>query len=687
MGNSVVSKGKNVKEAVRTALEILEASSADVDIEIIEPESRGFLGLGGKPAVVRLTVKREKEAAPASPEPIDLLESMIERMELPEAAAFDEAAASRLEPVETAPEDLQGKVWVKDGRIHCRNAPDKYPIVIPNEGVKFYKNGERVEKTVVIAEGDRLSAEVRDEIREPGWDIKLNDDQLEAILEVTPGCRIRRKLKDRAPNNYVELDVEERKEPYPVDPEQAMRQAKEMGIVVGLDAEAVTLACGSEEAGSYVIARGVRPTPGMNGFLEPAKETDVKRGPKTRADGSVDFREVQQFPAVERGQVVAYVHPPEPGKAGISVRGKPVWPPEVHPIVVVEGKGVALVDKTVVVATEAGQPLIKLNGRYANVSIVPKLTVPHDVNLKSGNIRFAGAVEVLGTVQDGMTVEALGTVTVEGNANMANIVSGGSVLIRKNAITSDISAGKSSLLMQELNERLGELYEQLERVVRAMQQIMSISAYKASSVSRTGIGPLIKILCDGKFKGLPPLAVSFCNAVKADEKQLDGEWTALAERIYRHLVTPHLSELASIGEVQALAAAAGKLYRSTAVDEADPQCVLKACYLQNSKAYSAGNIHVAGEGAYNSKLYAKGIVHVDGYVRGGELYAGMGATVREAGAKGGIPTKLQAPEGQTIRIDRAMEGVTIQIGTKTHTFSRETERIVARLEKDGSLVF
>lgn len=59
---SVESSAKTMEEAISLGLEKLEASIADVTIEVIEEGSKGFLGiLGGKPAVVRLTVREEAE--------------------------------------------------------------------------------------------------------------------------------------------------------------------------------------------------------------------------------------------------------------------------------------------------------------------------------------------------------------------------------------------------------------------------------------------------------------------------------------------------------------------------------------------------------------------------------------------------------------------------------------------------
>lgn len=60
---SVETEGKNVEEAVQKACELLKASKEDLDLEILETGSSGFLGIGARKAQVRAT---RKEAAPVT---------------------------------------------------------------------------------------------------------------------------------------------------------------------------------------------------------------------------------------------------------------------------------------------------------------------------------------------------------------------------------------------------------------------------------------------------------------------------------------------------------------------------------------------------------------------------------------------------------------------------------------------
>lgn len=56
---TVEKKGKNIDEAIKAALDELCCEIEDVNVEVIEEPSKGLLGIGKKPAVVRVT-RRDK---------------------------------------------------------------------------------------------------------------------------------------------------------------------------------------------------------------------------------------------------------------------------------------------------------------------------------------------------------------------------------------------------------------------------------------------------------------------------------------------------------------------------------------------------------------------------------------------------------------------------------------------------
>jgi spoIIIJ-associated protein len=62
---SIEQTGKNVEEATQLALEKLGVTEDQVDVEILDEGTKGFLGIKQSPAVVRVTVKVQPEEHPA----------------------------------------------------------------------------------------------------------------------------------------------------------------------------------------------------------------------------------------------------------------------------------------------------------------------------------------------------------------------------------------------------------------------------------------------------------------------------------------------------------------------------------------------------------------------------------------------------------------------------------------------
>lgn len=59
MGIVIEREGKTVSEATMSACEELGVSRSEIDVEVLQEASKGVLGIGGKNAKVRITVKNE----------------------------------------------------------------------------------------------------------------------------------------------------------------------------------------------------------------------------------------------------------------------------------------------------------------------------------------------------------------------------------------------------------------------------------------------------------------------------------------------------------------------------------------------------------------------------------------------------------------------------------------------------
>lgn len=356
-----------------------------------------------------------------------------------------------------------------------------------------------------------------------------------------------------------------------------------------------------------------------------------------------------------------------------------------HPLHVVANKGIEIVDGSKIVAKQIGQPVIKMKGRVLKVTVVPKLTVSHDVSLKSGNVRYAGAVDILGSVQDGMLVEAKGSVMVQGNINMAKVFSEESIIIQRNIITSELSAGKSNAAIQEIYPLIEKCLIALERILAALEQVIKTNKHRISLQNHHKIGELLKVLLNEKFKTFPNVVENIVSKMKHFEEVFEPEWQSICKKLSYVFVTPYFVPV-SIEQLSKLNDKMKSLAESLNVDRENQDVFIQSKFIQNSKLYSSGDIIVTGEGVYNSQLYSMGNIQIHGCVRGGVVYAQNGISIREAGTKGGgNPTLIHVPFDQIIEIDLALEGTKVQVGNASKTLDQTYHFLKVKQDNRGFL--
>ncbi len=208
-----------------------------------------------------------------------------------------------------------------------------------------------------------------------------------------------------------------------LDDARAALSAK--GVAFGLDEDAVARALAAPGTG-IVVAHGQAPQAGTDGWLETLIHTEETHGPHEDAKGQVDFRDLGMVRSVDAGAPLMRRHPPQPGVPGRTVTGSDVSvakPKDVR-LPAGQGAGVAADDPDLLVAQVAGHPVI----RRDVVRVDPKLEL-QNVDLATGNIDFAGTVEVKGDVQSGMKIRASGDVIIHGVLESAEVEAGNDVVV------------------------------------------------------------------------------------------------------------------------------------------------------------------------------------------------------------------------------------------------------------------
>ncbi|MEJ8304155.1 FapA family protein [Saccharibacillus sacchari] len=695
MERSIITRAKSAESAVDEALKLLSVAKESVHIEILEPGGRGVLGLGTRLAVVKVTVI-DSGAGEAFSRPADSIlpdAGSPERETLTADSSSDQvrnaASSSSVAGPSTgnaAVAEEQGEIGVQNGQFRIRATGSRLPLLTPPPGAVLYRNGVQVEGKVSVAAGDVLELEQAPKKEEPVWRIDMDHACLHAQLHVRPGFERKFMLLDCKPQAHLAVPVSEQRTFLPIAEAEVRAALKEMGIVYGIRAEILAQACRSEEAGVFMIAEGTPAAEGANGTFTTNFETETKRlNPQSREDGTIDYREIVEFPTVIEGHVLVRTLPARPGRPGRDLLDRPIQPLAVHSIQLAAGEGVSITeDGRRAVAIRSGMPRIKHQGFRVHLSVLPKLSHRGDVDLKSGNIRFRGDVEISGGVQNGMNVEAIGSINIRGPIGSATVEAAYSLIASGNLIGAHVSVGKRSEFFDQVEPLLLEIASQTQLLQSAIEQLGQTAAFKLNDIQQTGLGALLSVLLRGKFKALHAVLSRFSEQAAKNEAQLDVDWKDYAQRLQYGFLDLRHGGLRDAAELDAFRRRTLELAESVSGPE-DRPIFAELRYVQNSHVYCGGQVRVA-KGAYNATIYCQGELEAGGTLRGGVYFAGRGIKVKEVGAPGGVATKLQVPETAMIRATRVMEGTVVQIGHRSFQFVEAASNVHARLSPTGDLL-
>ncbi|OXS75755.1 flagellar assembly protein A [Domibacillus enclensis] len=700
---SIISKGKTLQEAIDTGLYLLNVSRDEVNIEVIQQETKVFFGLKSKEAVVKMTKQLSHAFTPAyekkaegdvkeKTDAFQLLDQMIDVLpeidRAPADSLQDTWKAELKKPLEQAPpNELAGKVWVQNGRLFCQSSPNKYPVVTIPEHVKLFRNRELVqEDTIIVSEQDFYEVTVAEEERDTVWEVKMDHNKLKVELYVKPGYRMTRSLVDIEPDSRIKLKVDEQKKVNnTLSYTDVMQVLEERRVKHGFHQAEIVRATETEESGLFTIATGIEPIPGQDGWLDIQIDMDSKKGPREIDHNRVDYREIKSIPNVESGQVIAVVHPPIPGQPGRTVTNEPLPAKQTHPIAVRAGKGIAIIENKVI-ATEPGRPHLEQRNHIAKFSIMSKLTHPGNVDLSSGNIRFKGDVEIMGEISERMKVEAEGDVMVHQSINRAHVTSNGAVIANGGIVASDISSGKNNMMITELGIALEPIQFDLKRINQLINQLILSPGFKASDFSRSGLQPLLHILLEKKFKHFPSLIKKYKEIIEQGEAYLiDPVWREMDEKLSRIFLTLS-NDIVSIEQLKGILSQIDEMYEYSQLP-VEPNSYIHTPNVLSSRLFCSGDVKIFGKSSVNTKIHAGGKLEISGALRGGEVFGRMGVKVKEAGAESNTPTFISVPADQQIQIDYVLEGTTIKVGTRKYMFSESRRYVTASLNHQNQISF
>ncbi len=186
----------------------------------------------------------------------------------------------------------------------------------------------------------------------------------------------------------------------------------------------------------------------------------------------IDFHEKVASPVVLEDDLIIKIIPPTPGQDGIDVLGQPLIAPAAEKADIKVGPNLRWDE------SENGY-LAAVSGRLrmagASLEIQEVFRIDSDVGRKTGNINHEGDIIIQGDIDSEYSVDASGTIIVNGVIGACNITSGGDLIVSGGINSRDdrkvIAKGgiKAKYIMNAVIEAGGDVASEVE-IVRSRIQ-------------------------------------------------------------------------------------------------------------------------------------------------------------------------------------------------------------------------
>ncbi len=400
--NAVEVYADSVNQALELAAEDLGVDITDLDYEILEKGTKGFLGIGRQPYRV-LVVPVEKGS---EYDDLDIIEKKLTGEHIPHVTAEE-------------PKNLDGSFVIRVTRsgIWLTVNPPKgtgKKVDLTDVTNKLYSmrisnpNQAALEKAVKEPTGEPVK--LGDWTPNPDFDssmrVEITEDEMAAYVHFTA---------PRYFGRHFEFD-------------EVIDALKSAGVVIVIDEEAIK---DYLEKMNYnrplVAAKGTKPRNGKDAYIDYKVRVDKSQF-KFEEDesGKVDFRNLELLENVVVGQLLCVKIPAEEGIPGRSVTNRILPAKNGKDTTIRFGKGTILSEDGTELTAEINGQVVFKSGR---ISVEPVYVVNGDVSLETGNIVFLGSVIVSGSVQDNFVVKAAGNIEVKGTVQKAFLEAEGDIVV------------------------------------------------------------------------------------------------------------------------------------------------------------------------------------------------------------------------------------------------------------------
>ncbi|MCR5437731.1 MAG: FapA family protein [Treponema sp.] len=391
-----------IDEALADAAVQLDTKLSNLQYEILEKGSDGFLGIGKKPWKLKIyqnpsTIKKGKKIAS---EGLDF------------EGEGQEGAQSKNQDGLFYVRHFGSELWLKVILPVGSGSPVDYKEVLAdlqrpdtlefneNQVKKYIKNGtdgeyQSVGKYKHVQAGDALIS------------VDTTKDEMKASIIVSP-------------------------------PSMSGADASKDGILRALMTQGVIDQCiNMDKVNEFVdnpvynipfeVAQAIMPVDGRDAYIAYNFETDTK---KLRAQvsetGNINYKELNQIQNVIADQPLAQKMPPERGKGGKTIFGRYLEAKNGKDIPIQLGTNVKLDRDGVTIKAQIDGEVMLINGKIC----VEPVKYLDAVNVKTGDIKFVGTVVIKGSVEDGYKVEAT-NIEVNGIVDKSRLEATGNIYVRQ----------------------------------------------------------------------------------------------------------------------------------------------------------------------------------------------------------------------------------------------------------------
>lgn len=185
-----------------------------------------------------------------------------------------------------------------------------------------------------------------------------------------------------------------------------------------------------------LIAQGVPPMPGKDGYYELYFNRELPDSPELLADGSVDYSHVIVADTAQPGQKLAEYRRAGRGKQGMTVTGIALDGETGRELPPLTGSGITG-DSDSRIYSAAIKGYVTYDAESGKLNVLPTYLVNGDVNSYSGSVIYDGTIHISGAVSGKAMIRATGDVIVDGFVSGGHIEAGNNVILRSGVNVAD----------------------------------------------------------------------------------------------------------------------------------------------------------------------------------------------------------------------------------------------------------